>query len=82
MSDFLHTSFCLYVSACMFSNHGLARNHRGSIADALELRGPALNHGYTAYYASVCVCVCVCVCVYVCVCLFLLILYFSAIFIL
>ena len=54
---FLHVCFHINV---------LARNHRSSIADALELRGLALNHGYTAYYASMCACAGV----YVCVCLF------------
>ena len=49
-----------------FHIDGLARNHRSSIADALELRGPALNHGYTSYYALVCVCVCARVCVFAC----------------
>ena len=54
----------VFLPVC-FQIDGLARNHRSSIADALELRSPALNHGYTAYYASVCVCVCVCVCLFV-----------------
>ena len=59
----MYITYGVFLPVC-FQIDGLARNHRSSIADALELRGPALNHGYTVYYALECVCMCVFVCFY------------------